>query len=427
MVRTSSALSKSAGPGPRGGAAFPFVCLLGLALLAFAGCATAPNEYREPPPLAATARAKLNRQTFDRTWELVRAKYFDPRLHGVDWAAMRAEYRPQAEHAADDAQLYRVLNRLCAELKESHLVALAPRRAHELATDHRVAIGITWELIDGRRVVTDIVPGSPAALAGVQRGWVVVARDGSPWRDGETFVARIGQPVTFEFLDETGQARTLTMPPQLLSLERTEVRELDGGLVYLRFDAFNYDALAWLSAQLKAHARAPGVALDLRRNPGGNTLALRMAVAEFFPRRVETGRLVKRDGSAKEARSFSWRSARYAGRVVLLTSPATGSAAEIFAHVLQFHTRATVIGQPTAGAVIYSRLFDLPGDGCLQIPVIDYIGLDGRRLEGRGVTPDLVLPRSSLADLRAGHDGELAAALELLQRPAITHRATAKR
>lgn len=400
----------------RPGLQAPPARLLALLLILFAGgCATVPTEYREPPPLSAERREDLNARVFDRVWELVNDRYFDASFRGVDWPAMRAKYRMEAVTARNDTALYRVLNRMGAELKESHLVALEPRRVHERRVEHRAAIGVRWRMIDGKRVITDVVPGGPADRVGIRRGWLVVSRNGAPIRDEEVFIARVGQPVTYGFLDENDEARTFTLQPELVNFERVEERGLADGFVYLRFDYFGRDTLHWLSQRLKANASAPGVVIDLRDNHGGNALALSVALTEFFDRAVPAGVMVSRGGRTRETQSLSWFSAKYGGRVVLLVGPQTGSAAEIFAHVLQFHRRATVVGRTTAGAVIYSRSYRLPGGGELQVPVTDYVGLDGKRLEGRGVVPDVVMPEPTLEELRAVRDRELEKALEILR------------
>ncbi|HVT74772.1 MAG TPA: S41 family peptidase [Lacunisphaera sp.] len=385
-----------------------------LALVALAGCATSPTEYHDPAPLAAAARRDHNLEVFDRAWSLVNRKYFDAKFRGVDWAAQRVKYRPAAAAAPDEEALYRVLNAMNAELKESHLAAIAPRRAHERETEVRAAVGIRWTFLDGKRVVDDVVPAGPAARAGVQTGWFVVSRNDAPIPADDHYIARVGQAVTYGFLDRQDQPRSFTFVPQLLSFVRRDAQVLAGGILYVRFDEFDRASLGWLSENLKAHRTAPAVIIDLRSNPGGNAVILNVAVAEFFDHRVDEGELIKRNGAEHEERSFSWFSAHYHGDVVILTSPNTGSAAEIFSHVLQHHHRARLVGRPTAGAVIYAGTWPLPGGGSLQVPIIDYVGLDGRRIEGHPVQPDVVVPPPSLADLRAGRDPDLDAALKLL-------------
>jgi carboxyl-terminal processing protease len=129
------------------------------------------------------------------------------------------------------------------------------------------------------------------------------------------------------------------------------------------------------------------------------------------------GQFVQRSGKVRETKGIALFSARYAGRVVVLIGPGSASASEIFAHVLQQQKRATVVGRRSAGAVIVSRFYRLPGGGRLQVPIQDYVGVDGQRLEGRGVTPDVVVPAPTFADWRAGRDPELEAALAELRKP----------
>ena len=396
----------------------PQRCILLIAsLLAISGCATAPRAYVEPPPLTLAARTALNVKAFDTAWRLVDKKYFDPQFRGVDWDALRPKYRPLAAAATDDRELYRVLNAMCAELRESHLSALAPRRAHEIQTARRMAVGMGWVALDGRQVVTELIPDGPAENAGVQLGWIVTTCDGRPLFDGPPPTPQPGRAVTYGFLDLENQPRSIIFQLQLLRFEQSVARELPGGFHYLRFDRFSRDSLHWLSEQLKTHRAAPGVVIDLRENPGGNVFACQVAVGEFFDRTVPTGEHVKRSGAARSSRGIPLLSARYPGRVVVLTGNATGSAAEMFAHVLQHQRRATIVGRRTAGAVIISRSYPLPGGGALQVPIQDYRGLDGQRLEGRGVMPDVVAPRPALADIRTGRDPDLEMALIALAAP----------
>ncbi len=394
----------------------PLTSVLWIAsLLAMTGCATAPTAWSPPPPLPAAQRPAHNLRVFDHAWELVNDKFFDARFRGTDWPAMRDQYRPEAEAAAGDEALYAVLNRMFGELKESHLLAIAPRAAHELRTRHRAAVGMRWRIIEGRRVVQEVIPGSPADLAGVQPGWIAVARDGHPLDDEPRFTNEVGQRVTYSFLDADDRPQERTMTAGLLTFERTESRLLADGVLYLRFDTFSGANLSWLSRQLKDHRDVPAVIIDLRQNGGGAAVALLMALGEVFDRRVDTGTVVRRSGRERDWDSVALFSAKYPGRLAVLVDRFSASSSEIFAHVIQQEKRGLVIGRPTAGAVIVARFYPLPGGGRLEIPVEDYLGRDGRRLEGVGVKPDRIVALR-LADLRAGRDPDLETALTLLQR-----------
>ena len=117
---------------------------------------------------------------------------------------------------------------------------------------------------------------------------------------------------------------------------------MPGGVWYLRFDAFDGLDRRWLGAELKKHRDAPGVVLDLRQNPGGETISLGITVGEFFGSAVDCGTFITRSGRNGGKSSWQIGSAHYAGRVAILVGAGTGSAAEIFSAVLQDHGRRGV-------------------------------------------------------------------------------------
>ena len=173
----------------------------------------------------------------------------------------------------------------------------------------------------------------------------------------------------------------------------------------------------WLSKQLKLHRDAPGVVIDLRHNPGGRLLSLDFTVGEFFDRRFTYAVSVDRSGGRHELQALILGSARYHGRVAVLVDHVSGSAAEIFAAALQEKHRATIIGRQTGGAVLSAKFRKLPAGGLLEFSDRDVLTAQGRRLEGNGVVPDLTLPPPTLADLRAGRDPDLEAAMQVLTQP----------
>jgi carboxyl-terminal processing protease len=82
---------------------------------------------------------------------------------------------------------------------------------------------------------------------------------------------------------------------------------------------------------------------------------------------------------------------RFAGPVFVLTSGHSLSAAEIAADALKASGRAKIVGEKTPGAVLSSKLFDIPGGFHLRVPIADYYSITGARLEGVGVTPDIAV------------------------------------
>jgi carboxyl-terminal processing protease len=392
-----------------------------LAALAFAGwlagCATvAPTGVRLAGlPAAEAARAQENLRVFAAAWDLVNRKHYNPATQGARWNAAAAQFGPRAAAARDDRELYAVINEMLAPLADSHTFALRPEQVTERRTRARVRTGFNLQRLGGRWVVNEVLPGSPAELAGVKVGWIVVARNGEPVRERIDFRPTPGEAATWDFLDENGrEVRVAPVARELPTASRQVQRGLEGGFVYLRFDEFAGQDRRWLGAQLRSHAAAPGVVIDLRRNPGGDTFSLGIALGEFFASAVDCGTFITRSGRRSMKTSWQLGSARYTGRVVVLVDGATGSAAEIFAAVLQDHGRATVIGRRTAGAVLASWFYRLPGGGELQLSREDYLAPKGRRIEGRGVQPDIVVERK-LEDVRAGRDPDLDVALQVLR------------
>jgi carboxyl-terminal processing protease len=366
-------------------------------------------------PLEERARAQHNLTVFNAVWDLVNRKHYDPKFQGVDWNESAKVFAAQAARARDDTHLYATLNAMLAPLKDSHTHALTPTQATDRRTHVRARTGFNMTRIDGRWLVSEVLPGSPADQAGVKPGWIVVARNGEPLGERINFRPKEGEEASWDFLDDKDQKVRLSPAAKRLSTASRQVaRPLEGGFVYLRFDEFDRPDRRWLSRELRKNAEAPGVVIDLRRNPGGETFSLGISIGEFFDRPVDCGTFITRSGARVVKNSWQLGSANYRGRVVVLVDGATGSAAEIFAAVLQDHGRATVVGRKTAGAVLASWFYRLPDGGELQLSREDYIAPKGRRIEGNGVEPDVVVPRL-LEDLRGGRDRDLEEALKILR------------
>jgi carboxyl-terminal processing protease len=407
----------------------PLLGLLALAALLLGGCATIPppasvlNYASRAAPAAPAQRAAFNARVYDQTADWIARRYYDPTFNGADWPAAVARHRPVALAAASDTELYAALNALLAELRDEHTHALSPLEVEQWHRRRSFLLGFRSDPAPGRpkaRRILAVFPDSPAARAGVQPGWILLSADDRPPMEvlGVGKLAE-GQLVRCDFLDALGQPRRLELRAQKLEYPPVrESRKLEGGVLLLTFDRFDLPAARWLRAELKRHRPADGVILDLRGNAGGEARALAAIVAELFPHRVALGAVRGREASAAAPRRSPNHllAARYDGPLVVLVSDGSASAAEIFAAIVQHEHRGTVVGTATPGNVLVCVHWPLPGGGRLQLSVYDYVGPDGRRLEGRGVTPDVVVAPAPGVE----PDPQLEAALQALRlRPSV--------
>src|ERR1700747_2089925 len=65
--------------------------ILALAAMSALGPGPASAETASQPDKAP---AESNQADFDQVWELVRDRFYDPHLNGLDWQEERARFRP---------------------------------------------------------------------------------------------------------------------------------------------------------------------------------------------------------------------------------------------------------------------------------------------------------------------------------------------
>ena len=66
---------------------------------------------------------------FDDAWRCMKYRFYDPKLHGTDWDAMRSKYKPLVAYVADRQELMNIINEMIGELNASHTGASAAKSA----------------------------------------------------------------------------------------------------------------------------------------------------------------------------------------------------------------------------------------------------------------------------------------------------------
>src|SRR4051794_19655325 len=57
---------------------------------------------------------------FDDVWSTISERYYDPAFNGVDWSALRGQYRSLAAKARDEKTLYSVIKTMLLRLNDVH-------------------------------------------------------------------------------------------------------------------------------------------------------------------------------------------------------------------------------------------------------------------------------------------------------------------
>jgi carboxyl-terminal processing protease len=391
-----------------------------------------------PLPLHAEQPAiaeQVSAEPFDEVWRLVRDRFYDLKLHGLDWQAAGDKYRPQYSAAKTAVERSAAINAMLSELKASHTrhytnddpsyYQLAEIFSYPLRSEiakHFLSnkviypgIGIFTKAIEGKTFVYGVMAGLPGEKAGLLTGDEIISADGKPFAAVGSFTNKTGTPVSLEIRREAnGETRRIIVVPETIEpgeafksslRESARIIERDGKKIgYIRFWSYagsRYQDV--LEEELRSGKLKDADALiwDLRGGWGG----ARPNYLDIFVPQAITMTMTERDGSA-EAVNFRWRKP-----VALLIDNGSRSGKEVLAHGFKELKLGPIIGERTAGAVLAATAFML-SDGSLLVLAVNDVSVNGTRLEGNGVTPTIEQP----FDIRyaGGKDPQIERAMEEL-------------
>jgi carboxyl-terminal processing protease len=145
--------------------------------------------------------------------------------------------------------------------------------------------------------------------------------------------------------------------------------------------------------------------LDLRDNPGG-LLDEGTGVADLF---LSDGQIVSTRGRGgvmlDDVRAGSREDVASGVPLVVLVNEGSASASEIVAGALQDRGRAAILGTQSFGKGSVQTVIPLDDGSALKLTIARYYTPGGRSIQGRGITPDMVveqLDADELKQLRGG-------------------------
>jgi len=363
------------------------------------------------PPTAPTPLS-----VFDDTTKLVTEHFYDRTMRGLPWPSLVAEARKALEAKPNDERLQATLGQLLSELKASHTQILAAEDQEYWALQSifsgqlegaRVRhLGAWFERRGAKWFVRNVLPGYPAAEAGLVRGDEVLTVDGKPFAPLAPLSAlkpneKVRLAVKSVAWDKPRDVLVGTVMEsyqesffKAMRRSRRVFEQKDGRVAYVWLPSGTHAAFReeLADAAKQAEKNADALVLDLRDGFGGADLAF---LDPFF----ET---LGKDGVVQKP--------MFTKKLVTLVNGGTRSGKEWLAWFIKKHERGPLVGERTAGSFLAGRLFDVaPGRYALYLAVADTKGL-GVSLEGTGVPPHQAVESPLM--YAAGADPALTAALQ---------------
>lgn len=371
-------------------------------------------------------------QMFDELYRVQRDFFYDAHMHGVDWQAVCARYRPFLDHVGHRSDL----NYLFAEMVGELMVGHAYVRGGDIPAPPPVPCGLLgadYEVVDGYYRIRRIYPGqnwhpelrSPLTEPGVNvsEGEYILAVNGQPLRapvnlyqlfektaDRQTRLLVGPSP-------DTALARLVTVKPIAdetplrhwfwVEENRKKVDALSGGrvaYVYMSntaiegYQSFNRYYFAQLDRQ--------AVILDERFNGGGSA-------ADYVIDML--GRPLLCHWATREGEVFHSPNAAIQGPQVMIVNEYAGSGGDAMPLFFRRRGLGKLVGKRTWGGLI--GIYDYPvlmDGGWVSTPRMAIFSPDNEwEVENEGVPPDVdveMTPRLVIA----GHDPQLEKAVEMV-------------
>ncbi|MBC8097135.1 MAG: PDZ domain-containing protein, partial [Akkermansiaceae bacterium] len=320
-------------------------------------------------------------EMFDDAWRTMKYRFYDPQMHGIDWDAARAKYRPLVDFVGDRQELLNIINEMIGELNASHTGAAPPPRgaASGVSTGH-LGVELESDSAAGRYRVTHVYEDGPADKdwVRVSVGDYLIAINGKPVRAGDNYWQllnnRLNRKSEVTFNNKPGeegawQTRIETITPNAYSQLRYErwvkerrkkVDELSGGRIgYLHIQAMNQPSLRKFEKEIREFRNKEALVIDQRWNGGGNIEQELLAILVQRQYQIWQPR-----GTEPAGRPF----AGFFGPKIVLQNWRSASNAEMFPAGFRALGLGKVVGTPTAGAVIGTGSYSLIDGSTVRTP-----------------------------------------------------------
>ena len=382
-------------------------------------------------PITATAELMLDRAAeraymFDRVYRQEKARFYNEKMHGVNWEMLRDSYAKFLPHIDNNYDFAELLSEWLGELNVSHTGS--GYRAPALPTaDVTADLGLFMaadHVGDGLKVEEVIEQGPfDRASSKLAAGDVILAIDGVDIKAGEDYFPllnrKAGKRTLVKFRKASGEVVEEVVKPisravcsellykRWVKHAAAEVERLSGGrLGYVHIESMGDPSFRTVYSDiLGRYNKKEGIVIDTRFNGGGR---LHEDVEVLFSgEKYLTQEIRGKDMCDMPSRRWNKAS-------IMIMGEANYSNAHGTPWVYKYKKMGSLVGMPVPGTMT-SVNWETLQDPTLYfgIPVVGYRTADGSYLENKQLEPDVKVENSKELVV-TGRDEQLEAAVKQL-------------
>ncbi|MDB9772424.1 S41 family peptidase [Alphaproteobacteria bacterium] len=261
-------------------------------------------------------------------------------------------------------------------------------------------LGIEITMEDGFVKVVSPIDDTPAALAGMQSGDLIIAVNGESLRGLSINEAvsqlrgPIGSKIKITVVRNEEEPFELEIKRDIIKITSVKHNVINN-VGYIRLTTFSETTTEGLEIAVEKIQKEIGdnflgLILDLRNNPGG-LLNQSISVSDAF---LNQGEIVSTKGRKKDdaSRVFAKKGDIINGKpLVVLINSGSASASEIVAGALKDHSRAIIIGTRSFGKGSVQSIIPLAGNGAMRLTTARYYTPSGISIQAKGIQPDIIV------------------------------------
>ena len=197
------------------------------------------------------------------------------------------------------------------------------------------------------------------------------------------------------------------------------IAKLKGGGSYFRVESFDEHETQEVMQKVTPHFnRSKGVIIDLRDSSGGSDLVALQIMSYLIDKPLRIGtKSFKIPTGMSEKKDILISSANvkpFIGKIVVITSHLTPSAAELFLIALKARNNVTFIGENSYGAISDALIKALPNGWGITLSNEFYADSEGQSYEFVGVPVEHAFEFPNIKDIERSKDSALEYAIKLL-------------